>query len=85
MKEVLILCTANSCRSQMAEGLINHELKGKWRAYSAGLEPSFVHPWAIKVMKEIGIEISGRKMPCISRWHPEGPHRVSGPFQDCRH
>lgn len=58
MKEVLILCTANSCRSQMAEGLINHDLKGQWKAYSAGFEPSFVNPRAIEVMAEIGIDIS---------------------------
>lgn len=58
MQEVLILCTANSCRSQMAEGLINHDLKGQWKAYSAGFEPSFVNPRAIQVMAELGIDIS---------------------------
>ncbi len=58
MKEVLILCTANSCRSQMAEGLINHYLGNQWKAYSAGFEPSFVNPGAIKAMGELGIDIS---------------------------
>lgn len=58
MKEVLILCTANSCRSQMAEGLINHDLADRWKACSAGFEPSFVNPRAIKVMAELGINIS---------------------------
>ena len=56
---VLFLCTGNSCRSQMAEGLTNHFLGDRYRAYSAGTEPSgYVHPLAIRVMKEIGIDIS---------------------------
>lgn len=56
---VLILCTGNSCRSQMAEGLINHFLGEAWQAYSAGTEPSgHVHPLAIEVMHELGIDIS---------------------------
>ena len=58
-KRVLILCTGNSCRSQMAEGLINHLLGARWLAYSAGTEPSgYVHPLAIQVMDEIGIDIA---------------------------
>ncbi|MCB0044253.1 MAG: arsenate reductase ArsC [Caldilineaceae bacterium] len=58
-KRVLILCTGNSCRSQMAEGLINAELGDAWAADSAGTEPSgYVHPLAVKVMAEIGIDIS---------------------------
>lgn len=56
MKKVLILCTGNSCRSIMAEGLINHYLKDKWQAYSAGVSPSIVHPLAIKVVQELGID-----------------------------
>lgn len=56
---VLILCTGNSCRSQMAEGLINHYLGNKWQAYSAGTEPSgHVHPLAIEAMRELDIDIS---------------------------
>ncbi|MBX3050030.1 MAG: arsenate reductase ArsC [Caldilineaceae bacterium] len=56
---VLILCTGNSCRSQMAEGLINHHLSARWEAYSAGSVPSGrVHPLAIAAMAEIGIDIS---------------------------
>jgi arsenate reductase len=57
-KRVLFLCTANSCRSQMAEGLINHFLGAKITAFSAGTEASFVNPIAIEVMQEIGIDIS---------------------------
>ena len=58
-KQVLILCTGNSCRSQMAEGLINHFLGDSWQAYSAGTAPSgYVHPLAIKAMAELDIDIS---------------------------
>jgi len=57
-KQVLILCTGNSCRSQMAEGIANALYHDRIDAYSAGSAPSFVHPIAIEVMKEIGIDIS---------------------------
>jgi arsenate reductase len=56
--KALFLCTANSCRSQMAEGLINHFLGDKIAAFSAGTEATYVNPTAIEVMKEIGIDIS---------------------------
>lgn len=57
---VLVLCTGNSCRSQMAEGFINAELAGSWQAQSAGTDPSArVHPLAVKAMAEVGIDISG--------------------------
>ena len=60
MKNVLILCTGNSCRSQMAEALINEKLSDNWQAYSAGTEPSgYVHPEALEALKEIGIYHSG--------------------------
>lgn len=58
-KKVLILCTGNSCRSQMAEGLINQYLGDTWQAYSAGTDPSgYVHPLAIKAMAELNIDLS---------------------------
>ena len=58
---VLFLCTGNSCRSQMAEGLVNHYMGKKWKACSAGTQPTgAVHPLAIKVMAELGIDISRR-------------------------
>jgi arsenate reductase len=61
-RKVLFLCTGNSCRSQMAEGLLRHLSEGRFEACSAGLSPKEqVHPLAIKVMEEIGIDISGRK------------------------
>ena len=62
MKKVLILCTGNSCRSQMAEALWQQAAAGSWSADSAGSNPSgYVHPLAIEVMAEIGIDISSAK------------------------
>ena len=59
MKLVLFLCTGNSCRSQMAEGLVNHYLGDEWRACSAGTDPAgHVHPLAVRAMLELGIDIS---------------------------
>jgi arsenate reductase len=61
MMKVLFLCTENACRSQMAEGLINHDLKGEVQAFSAGVRATRVNPRAIQVMAEIGIDISGQR------------------------
>ncbi len=58
LKRVLFVCTHNSCRSQMAEGLINHDLGDRFEAYSAGTVATRVNPLAAKVMTEIGIDIS---------------------------
>lgn len=60
-ESVLILCTGNSARSQMAEGLLKHITKGKYEVHSAGTKPSIVRPEAIKVLAEIGIDISGNR------------------------
>ncbi len=61
-KKVLFLCTGNSCRSQMAEGLVKHYLSKEWKAYSAGTEPAgYVHPLAVRAMAESGIDISEQK------------------------
>jgi arsenate reductase (thioredoxin) len=57
-KRILFLCTHNSARSQMAEGLFNHLHGDHYQAFSAGTEPGTVHPLAVKVMAEIGIDIS---------------------------
>lgn len=60
-KQVLFLCTGNSCRSQMAEALVNALLPGIWHAYSAGTQPSgFVHPLALAALAEIDITHSGK-------------------------
>ncbi|MDY0152063.1 MAG: arsenate reductase ArsC [Candidatus Cloacimonas sp.] len=56
MKKVLILCTGNSCRSIMAEAMINQFLGDKWQAYSAGTQPSVVNPHALHVLQELGID-----------------------------
>ena len=56
---ILFLCTGNSCRSQMAEGLCRHFMSDKYLAFSAGIEKHGLNPNAVKVMAEIGIDISG--------------------------
>jgi arsenate reductase len=60
MLKIMFLCTGNSCRSQMAEGFARELGKGLVEPYSAGLIAAGVHPRAIAVMKEIGIDISGQ-------------------------
>lgn len=58
---ILVLCTGNSCRSQMAEGLFRHLVGDRFSVHSAGTGPKpEVHPLAIEVMREIGIDISGQ-------------------------
>lgn len=59
-RKVLFLCTGNSCRSQMAEAIINARLGHEWQAYSAGTKPSgYVHPKAFQVLEDIGIDHQG--------------------------
>ncbi|MDA0986059.1 MAG: arsenate reductase ArsC [Bacteroidetes bacterium] len=58
MPKIIIICTGNSVRSQMAHGFFENHLNKSAEIYSAGTNPSFVHPRAIIVMKEIGIDIS---------------------------
>ena len=64
-KKVLFLCTHNSARSQMAEGLLKAKYGDIYEAYSAGVEATSVDPHAIKVMSEIGIDISGYRSKSI--------------------
>jgi len=60
-RKVLFLCTGNSCRSQMAEAIINARLAETWEAVSAGTKPAgYVHPKALAVLAEIGIHHAGR-------------------------
>ena len=60
-QKILFLCTGNSCRSQMAEAIVNHSLGGHWEAYSAGTKPAgYVHPLALQALEEVGITHSGR-------------------------
>src|SRR5512135_2195749 len=65
MLKVLFLCTENACRSQMAEGLVNHDLAGRAQAFSAGVRPSRVNPRAIRVMAELGIDISHQRSKSV--------------------
>ncbi|HEY1948200.1 MAG TPA: arsenate reductase ArsC [Bryobacteraceae bacterium] len=58
---VLILCTGNSARSQMAEGLLRHDAGERFDVESAGTRPGTVRPEAVAVMKELGIDISGQR------------------------
>lgn len=59
---IIVLCTGNSARSQMAAGFLEREAAGRFPVYSAGTEPAeAVHPLAIRVMQEKGIDLSGRK------------------------
>jgi len=67
-KRVLFLCTANSCRSQMAEGIVDHFLGDKIEAFSAGTEATCVNPTAIEVLKEIGIDISEHRSKNLSEF-----------------
>lgn len=67
-KRVLILCTGNSARSQMAEGLLRHDGGDKFEVESAGVEPSHVRPQAIEAMREIGIDISGHRSKSVDEF-----------------
>ena len=71
-KKVLIICTGNSARSQMAEGLFRHEAGDRYEVFSAGTKPAQVRPEAIAVMREIGIDISGHRSKSIDEFtgHP---------------
>lgn len=67
-KRVLILCTGNSARSQMAEGLLRHNGGKAFAVESAGLEPSFVRPEAMEVMREIGIDITNHRSKSLDEF-----------------
>lgn len=67
-KRVLILCTGNSARSQMAEGLLRHHSGDQFEVESAGTRPSHVRPEAIQAMREIGIDISGQRSKSVDEF-----------------
>ena len=67
-KRVLILCTGNSARSQMAEGLLRYEGGDRFEVASAGVAPTRLRPEAIVVMKEIGIDISGHSSKLVAEF-----------------
>lgn len=67
-KRVLILCTGNSARSQMAEGLLRCDGGGHFEVFSAGANPSQVRPEAVQVMRELGIDISGQHSKSVAEF-----------------
>ena len=67
-ERVLILCTGNSARSQMAEGLLRNIAPDRFEVFSAGVEPSFVRPQAIEVMREAGIDISAQRSKSVEEF-----------------
>lgn len=66
MKNILFVCTGNSARSQMAEGFARAYGKGSVQAFSAGMEPRGLNPYAVEVMREIGIDISAQRSEALS-------------------
>lgn len=69
MKRVLILCTGNSCRSQMAEALWRQIAQGTWESFSAGSRPSgYVHPKAIEAMRELDVDISAYRSKSVNEF-----------------
>lgn len=68
-KRVLILCTGNSARSQMAEGLLRHNAGDRFEVESAGTKPGIVRPEAIAVMKEVGIDIIAHRSKHVEEFN----------------
>ena len=66
--KVLFLCTNNSARSQMAEGLLRHLYSDKYEVFSGGASPTWINPLAIKVMAEVGIDISKHRSKSIEEF-----------------
>ncbi|MCB0773738.1 MAG: arsenate reductase ArsC [Flavobacteriales bacterium] len=69
MMRILVLCTGNSCRSQMAEGYLRHLAGGRAEVYSAGIEAHGLNPRAVAVMAEDGIDISGHRSELLDAYH----------------
>jgi arsenate reductase len=67
-KRVLVLCTGNSARSQMAEGLLRHDAGDRFEVFSAGTKPSRVRAEAVAVMRELGIDISGQRSKSVDEF-----------------
>jgi arsenate reductase len=70
-QRVLFLCTHNSARSQMAEGLLRHLAGDRFEAFSAGTEATHVRPLAIRAMGELDIDISGQQSKTLDRYLDE--------------
>jgi arsenate reductase len=70
-KRILFLCTHNSARSQMAEGLLRHMAGDRFEAFSAGTEKTRVRPEAIEAMREVGVDLSGQESETLDRYLEE--------------
>ena len=70
-EKIIFICTGNACRSQIAEGIMRQLAGDKFDIFSAGSHPTLVHPMSIKVMKEIGIDISSHNSDPISHFLSE--------------
>jgi len=70
-KKVLFLCTNNSARSQMAEAMLKTYFRDKYKSFSAGIKPTSVSPYAVEVMKEIGIDLSDNYSKSIDQFKDE--------------
>lgn len=64
-KSILFLCTHNSARSQLAQGLVNHHFGDRWEAHSAGTEETEVKPEAVQVLSEVGIDITNHRSKTV--------------------
>jgi arsenate reductase len=71
-KNIIFICTGNACRSQIAHGLLQNLGNDRFNVYSAGSHPSLVHPMSIKVMEEIGIDISNYSSNHIDEYLDKG-------------
>jgi arsenate reductase (thioredoxin) len=71
MKKVLFLCTGNSCRSQMAEGLLRHRAGDRFEVASAGTHPQGLNPGAVAAMREIGIDIAHHRSKHVDHFSGE--------------
>jgi len=67
-QKVLILCTGNSARSQMAEGLLRHDAGDRFEVFSAGMNPTKVRPEAVAVMQELGIDLSAHRSKHVNEF-----------------
>jgi arsenate reductase len=68
-KRVLVLCTGNSCRSQMAEGWIRERMGDRWDVRSAGTHPVHaIHPLAVRAMSEVGVDVSSGRPQAVERY-----------------
>ncbi|WP_223788215.1 arsenate reductase ArsC [Marinicella meishanensis] len=81
-KNILFLCTGNACRSQMAEGWLRHLKGDQYHVFSAGIETHALNPNAVKVMAEVGVDISGHHSQLLSEFDAQALDYV---FTVCGH